>query len=159
MKKLNIGCGKDFIQGYINIDIQPLGGVDLAIDVKLGLPFEDESIDEICCYNFIHILSKKEWREFKKEITRVLKPRGKLCLVLHDADFIFRAFLEDKDGEKWDWWRQCVYGAQLNEHDFIKNMFNYKKLTEDLWEEGMVDFVNETPEDERMSVVCHKQKL
>ena len=40
MKKLNLGCGNDIRQGYINLDVAELDGVDVVWDVnKLPLPF------------------------------------------------------------------------------------------------------------------------
>ena len=37
MKKLNVGCGRDIREGYVNLDIVPFRGVDLICD-----------LDELC---------------------------------------------------------------------------------------------------------------
>lgn len=49
--KLNVGCGKNIRDGWINIDIMPLPGVDVVFDLETcvvkQLPFDDDSVDEI----------------------------------------------------------------------------------------------------------------
>ena len=32
--KLNLGCGKDIREGFTNVDIRPLPGVDIVADVR-----------------------------------------------------------------------------------------------------------------------------
>jgi len=34
MKKLNLGCGNDIRQGYINLDVAKLDGVDVVWDYE-----------------------------------------------------------------------------------------------------------------------------
>ncbi len=49
--RLNIGCGRDIKPGWVNLDIEPLPGVDVIADLNLcrtmPLPFEDASFDEL----------------------------------------------------------------------------------------------------------------
>lgn len=76
MKKLNIGCGRDIKEGYINIDIAPLSGVDMVCNIsKENLPFQDNDVDEVVC---IDILEHVDLIFVMREIHRVLKPNGKL---------------------------------------------------------------------------------
>jgi len=152
--KLNLGCGKVFKDGYVNIDIQQ--PCDLLQDLKSPLPFDSDSIDEVYSANFIHILSRKDWRELKKEIVRVLKPGGKCEITCHDFEYILNSFLEDRDGERWDWWLQTIFGAQLNEHDYIKNGFTYERLVLFLQEEGMINFERISDNPEYLHLVCYK---
>ena len=58
MKKLNLGCGKYPIKGFINCDIRKLQGVDKVFDLeKFPYPFESNSIDFIYMHSsFEHIL-------------------------------------------------------------------------------------------------------
>ena len=48
MKKLNLGCGKDILEDYINLDSISLEGVDVVHDLnKFPYPFEDDTFDEV----------------------------------------------------------------------------------------------------------------
>jgi SAM-dependent methyltransferase len=91
VKKLDIGCGKlDEIkmrryqrylgkydpQEYIGVDRVKVSGVDIACDITQGLPFEDETVDEIIC---IHVLEHiRDLGFVMREFHRVLKPGGLL---------------------------------------------------------------------------------
>lgn len=75
-KKLNLGCGRNIKQGWVNLDLVSLPGVDIVHDVeKLPLPFKDEEFDEIRCDN---ILEHIEYIPVMKELHRILKPEGLL---------------------------------------------------------------------------------
>ena len=90
-KKLDIGCGKldqfkmqqykRYLgtydpEEYIGVDQVKLPGVDVVCDITQGLPFEDETVDEIIC---IHVLEHMQNLEsIMKEFHRILKPGGVL---------------------------------------------------------------------------------
>lgn len=164
--KLNLGCGRDHKKGYINIDA--LEPCDLKHDLRDPLPFEDGSVDEIITEgDTICLFSDTEWKGLKKEIVRVLRSSGKLEIECNDFEYVLKAFLDDLDGRRWDWWRMMIWGSQENEYDFCKNGFTYDKLVADLSVEGMADFIREKKEkgdktgllDEAyIHLVCYKQK-
>lgn len=45
--KLNLGCGRNTLYGWTNVDRMKLPGVDVVADLNEALPFEDDSVDEI----------------------------------------------------------------------------------------------------------------
>ncbi len=45
--KLNLGCGRKKISGYINCDISKEVNPDKIVDLEKKLPFKDNSVDEI----------------------------------------------------------------------------------------------------------------
>jgi predicted SAM-dependent methyltransferase len=48
MTKLNFGCGEEIMEGFVNMDILKLEGVDVAHDFnKFPYPFKDNEFDEI----------------------------------------------------------------------------------------------------------------
>lgn len=73
-KRLNLGCGHDIREGWINLDISPIEGVDVVHDINnLPLPFDNESMDYILCQDiFEHI----EYIPLLEELHRILKPGG-----------------------------------------------------------------------------------
>ena len=77
-KILNLGCGGKIILGAINIDIYKGKGIDIVCDVREGIPFDDESIDEVIAEYFLEqILENEKFLFVMNEVWRVLK-RGKL---------------------------------------------------------------------------------
>lgn len=45
--RLNLGSGSRPIQGYTNVDILPMPGVDVVCDLEVRLPFDDNSVMEV----------------------------------------------------------------------------------------------------------------
>jgi len=89
--KLNIGCGGDYREGYINIDFsntrsdgEPIK-VDLVHDVSKGLPYEDASVEEIVAHEFLEHQNRHQAVAFLKEFARVLKPGGLLDITVPPA--------------------------------------------------------------------------
>lgn len=73
--QLNIGSGNDFRKNFINIDNRNVNG-NMVWDVRDGLPFPDESVENIFSSHFIEHLDEDEVTEFIHEMFRVLKPGG-----------------------------------------------------------------------------------
>lgn len=76
-KKLNLGCGIDIRQGWVNLDSAALDGVDIVHDLTiLPLPFTDNSFDEIVCQDVLEHVA--EYTPLLKELHRILAPGGLL---------------------------------------------------------------------------------
>lgn len=80
--KLNLGCGKDYREGYINVDLYE-DSADQRFDVKT-IPYEDNTVDEILASHVIEHFDYHESVDVLKEWYRVLKPGGKLVLETPD---------------------------------------------------------------------------
>lgn len=80
MNKLHLGCGKDILKDYINVDIAKLPGVDIVHDLdKTPYPFKKNQFDEIFCRHFIEHVT--DVFEVLEEISRIMKPRAKLKII------------------------------------------------------------------------------
>jgi len=73
--KLNLGCGKKILDGYVNVDITPSKGVQVMDVCKLPYPFPNEHFEEILTVNCIEHLSI-DTDLLMKELHRILKPDG-----------------------------------------------------------------------------------
>jgi SAM-dependent methyltransferase len=74
--QVELGCGANKkIQNAISVDMVDLDGVDIIANINDGLPFDDNSIDEIYSYHFLEHVDSLE--NTLKEIHRVLKNGGK----------------------------------------------------------------------------------
>jgi len=73
--KLDLGCGDAKPEGYMGIDKEPGPQVDVVHDLEQGIPYPDNSADEIRANHVLEHLSNKE--KIMAEVWRVLKPGGK----------------------------------------------------------------------------------
>ncbi len=79
--KLDIGCGRNKIAGFVGVDIDPESNADVVASA-LDLPFEDESVDEIFSAHLVEHFNPSEAQKFFDEIYRVLKKGGKAYLKI-----------------------------------------------------------------------------
>ncbi len=72
MKRLNLGCGKKILSGYINTDVAKLKGVDVVHNMeKFPWPFKNNEFDEILT---IHVLEHvSDLCKTMEEIYRISK--------------------------------------------------------------------------------------
>ncbi len=82
--RLNCGCGMFKIRGYVNIDSDPEVQPDLVATLP-PLPYSDEEVDEVYAGHFLEHLGYEDGKTFLKECYRVLKPGGKLGVVVPDT--------------------------------------------------------------------------
>ena len=85
--KLHIGAGTITLPGWLNIDQQPLPGIDHVLDIRDGLPFEN--VEAIFAEHFIEHLTLREATEFLRECRRVLVPTGVLRLSTPNLDWVW----------------------------------------------------------------------
>jgi SAM-dependent methyltransferase len=76
--RLHLGCGRKILPGYVNCDIVAAPGVDLVHDVSTGIPFPDDSFDEILAIDFIEHIVPARTIHLMNEMWRVLRPGGLL---------------------------------------------------------------------------------
>lgn len=99
MLKLNLGCGGVTYSGWDNIDCVPElsknGHEFLCHDLRLGLPYQDNSVDLIYSSHFLdHLEASKEVPKLLTECYRVLRPRGVIRLQVMDIRKLITAYLE-----------------------------------------------------------------
>ncbi len=77
LRKINLGCGTDYREGFINVENSPFVKKDVECDLnKYPYPFDDESIDEVHAYAVMENLD--DIVKFMDEVYRILKPGGML---------------------------------------------------------------------------------
>lgn len=99
--KLNIGSFVAMLPPpWINLDILDL--IDYAkekgfsfqqVDVTMGLPFGDKSVDHINCSHLIEHLAVSEGIDFLKECYRTLKPNGVVRICAPDTRKLVDAYI------------------------------------------------------------------
>jgi predicted SAM-dependent methyltransferase len=120
--RLHVGCGQEAISGWINIDNQPLPGVDRVLDVRGGLPFS--GVAAIYAEHFIEHLAFEDGLAFLAECRRVLAPEGVLRLSTPNLDWVLTTHYRWQDVTPPDRVADCI---KLNRafhawgHQFLYN--------------------------------------
>lgn len=91
MIKLNLGCGTDIRDGFINVDVRQMDGVDVVATLE-KLPFPDDYADYILAQDVLEHFCKIELIEVVNEIKRVLKPDGILDMRSPDCEQIINKY-------------------------------------------------------------------
>jgi len=131
--KLNLGCGTDKREGYINVDVREEVQPDLVIDLEReGLKrWVDNSVDEILMKDFLEHLSWRRVRWFLRECHRVLKPDGRVFIQAPDLQAIIAKV--PSDWERLSYW---IMGGQNHHANVHKTVFTRDELRKLLEEEG-----------------------
>jgi len=75
-RRLHLGCGRNVLKGYVNLDVQPAPGVDVVADLegcdRSPLPFEDDTFDEVLAEHLIEHI--RNVLPMMQELHRICKP-------------------------------------------------------------------------------------
>lgn len=81
MNKINLGCGKDIKEGYINLDIRQLKGVNIVHDLNnYPWPFKNNSFDEVYCRDSIEHLI--DLHKAMTEIKRICRKNAVVRIIV-----------------------------------------------------------------------------
>lgn len=92
---INIGCGPNFLSGWINVDMARNEGIDIVWDLRQGLPFPSESCTAAFGEHVIEHITKEDASRLLKECHRVLQKGGVIRLSTPDAGRYLRAYAND----------------------------------------------------------------
>ena len=117
--KLDIGCGRNPIQGYIGIDayVEHEGIVKAEM---WKLPYADAEIERIYSSHALEHISKIQVVPTLKEWHRVLKPGGEAEIRVPDLEWCCNAWLHHQSN---DWFMDILFGNQEHAGEFHKTGF------------------------------------
>lgn len=147
--KLNLGSHKKKIDGYQNVDIQNLPGVDVVHDLTaMPYPFRPESVTSIIMQEFLEHVEVRHALPILRECYRILKPGGQIHIQVPDIEAMCRMIDEQcqcvpRKAEKYEdykadpkcWncggkakihperWHVAFTGAQKHPYDLHRNHF------------------------------------
>jgi SAM-dependent methyltransferase len=90
--QLEIGSGPQRRPGFSTIDLSLAS--DYPFDLRIGLPFPDESVNLIYAEHVLEHLSIRDLQHLLGECMRVLKPKGRLSVVVPDARIFVEAYMK-----------------------------------------------------------------
>lgn len=115
-EKLNLGCGGDILDGWVNIDLSPCRSDVLRLDIGEPLPFESGTILEIRAIDcFEHIPHAKSFGVLKYW-SSLLKPEGKLTIRCPDMMSQCRHLVHGP--WKWETFNRMFFGGQDHSGNF-----------------------------------------
>jgi len=94
--KLHLGCGSNKIKDYINLDIRESVCPDIIHDLHNPLPYKDNSVDEVYSRHVLEHFTRLEGMVIVTDWYRVLKPTGKVHIVVPNISFHANQLLENK---------------------------------------------------------------
>ena len=132
IKKLNLGCGRKFKEGFINIDFEDfsyIGNNFMQLDLEKPLPFKDNSIDEVYCESCLeHIFN---FYQLINEIYRVCKPDAKVTFLVphftnNTSEFHIRPFRYNMLRDYCKGYKKAIFDKRYFYH--IKRKITFKSV-------------------------------
>lgn len=117
---LNIGCGENRLEGFINIDCVENNVVkpDLVLDILTqNLPYDAGTVDEIWMIHALEHIEMRHWAYLLQGFKNVLKDNGALVLSYPEFGECSKRFLNDTNKQR-NFWRATLYGRQLYDSDY-----------------------------------------
>lgn len=124
-KKLHVGCGNNFIIGWLNTDYLPRRINVYRLDITKRMPFKKNTFDLIYSEHLIEHVNLNSAAYFLSECFRVLKPGGKIRICTPDINFLFSLFMNKNELSRnyVDWFIDENRNSHLNNNIYVINMF------------------------------------
>ncbi len=100
MTKLNLACGRDYREGWINVDNKQMYGGDFRVDIDgdvFEFEQEENTVDIILVNHFIQYVTPENMEVLLKRWLGWLKHGGAIYIEAGDVLSVARKILEAKD--------------------------------------------------------------
>lgn len=169
--KLNLGCGPDIKEGYVNIDTCPLDSRVIQKDIR-NLDFPSESVDEIYAKDIIEHMSLSDFREAVKNWSKICKSGAKVFIQTICWDSIIKAYYANVwdletviymlfagknwvDGvERQEDFHKSVYSAELINKILNENNFSIERVEFDKIDHALLF----NPKSHNLNIMVHARK-
>jgi predicted SAM-dependent methyltransferase len=94
-RKLNLGCGDNVLEGWLNSDILDIGHDKIFVDAREAFPFPNNTFRFVYSEHLLEHLDYGDGLNFLKECHRVLQPGGVLRISTPDLGFLVDFYLND----------------------------------------------------------------
>ncbi len=119
--KLNLGCGRHPLPGWLNSDYHPESDRELYLDVRKPFPFEPSTFEFVYCEHMIEHLTPASADFMLRECARVLRPGGRLRLATPNLVFLVEMYRGQKSPlqERYLAWAAQSSGLPSDEADGV----------------------------------------
>jgi predicted SAM-dependent methyltransferase len=122
--KVHLGCGKKYLEGWINVDALPDVGSDVCADLN-AVEFLDGSVETVYACHVLEHLNEESVCVLLRKIFRWLRPCGALYVAVPDFDAIHHRYSTHRDLSEL---RGLILGGGRDEYDVHRSIFNFEKL-------------------------------
>lgn len=156
--KLQVGCGPNVLEGWLNTDLMPVRRDVLFLDAKKKFPFNNAVFDYVFMEHLIEHLKFEDGEKCIRECYRISKPGGKLRFSTPDLRFVVGLYDENKtimQKRYIIWYTKAFPFKKIFPSDvFVINSFfasphrfiyDYKTLKDLLEKSGFIDVVRCDP--------------
>ena len=126
---LNLGCGKDVREGFLNIDLFSEDPSVIGMDIR-QLEFADNSVDGILASDILEHFSHRQTDAILKEWARVLKPNAEIIIRCPSLRLQVKAYYNgvwDADVASY-----MIFGGQTNPGDYHCLAFDEQSIKKHL---------------------------
>jgi hypothetical protein len=117
-RRVNLGCGFDHRDGYLNVDFQDFHHPDLLADVRDLSMLPSGYYEELIAQDVLEHLPRTEVLEALREWSRLLMPGGRLVLRVPDVIGLAKLLAKRHDLAEQEILLQNLYGTQAYSGDF-----------------------------------------
>jgi predicted SAM-dependent methyltransferase len=96
---VNLGCGPNILNSFVNVDYQWLPGLDICCDITRGIPIGDGIAGGIYSEHCLEHLTLEQCRFVLRECHRMLRPKATFRIVVPDLQIYARAYVQHLDGK------------------------------------------------------------
>lgn len=135
-RKLNLGCGWDKRDGYLNVDFAEWHGPDLLADVRDLPMLPDGHYVEIVAQDILEHLPRADGPVALKEWARLLEPGGRLVLRVPNLLGLAFVFTWKTSIDEQQELVGCLFGTQAYDGDYHQNGYTELLLRHELRNAG-----------------------
>lgn len=141
MIRLNLGSGPFPLKDYTNVDLYRSADVQMNAITLPG--YEINSVDEIRASHLLEHFGKGPGIHAVRRWYQVLKPGGKITIIVPDVVQSIRWWLEayDRGEHVWNFRSQCIWGDQAHDGEYHRWGYDDKRLYALLVETGFKEVV------------------
>ena len=118
---LHLGCGPNYLPGFVNIDGNPFAKINVWLDVRNGLPFSADSVDSIYSTHMFEHFYPDELKRLLQECARVLRNGGGVRLIVPSLESAIAAYTQARS----EWFHDffpatSIRSAEIFEFRFLE---------------------------------------
>lgn len=139
-RRLNVGCGYDYRQGYLNVDLHAVHKPDLVADVTHLPMLPDAAFDEIVAQDVLEHFERARTAPALAEWARLLAPHGVLRVRVPSLFGMFELLArpDRREPAKAEEVIHLMYGTQAYNGDYHLAGFTAATLDEQLRRVGLL---------------------
>ena len=103
IRKLNIGCGENLLEEWLNTDLIPDSRV-IFLDASRPLPFADSTFNYVFSEHMVEHIDYQNARKLFREVYRILRTGGKFRVATPDLHFLIKLYSE----------KSCIYSDYIS---------------------------------------------